>query len=118
MAEAPQTTQPTEYLSVAEAARRVPGNNRPHAVWRWARKGLKARSGEIVKLRHVRVGGRLMIPADALEEFHQALAAADAPHFDKPADTPRPPQAPSPRTVAERNQAVEESEQKLAQWGV
>ena len=66
----------TSYLSLSEAARRSPG--RPHAatVWRWARKGIKARDGSTIRLAHVRAGGKIYIRPEALDVFFTAVAAA------------------------------------------
>jgi protein gp37 len=71
-----------------------PRRTSSNSVWRWARKGVKARNGEIVHLRHVRMGGLVLIPEPALGEFFQEMAAADAQHF-----TPAPAPAPAPLPV-------------------
>ena len=69
-----------EILSLSEAAKSLPAFNgkRHHtaSVWRWCRRGIR-RGATRVTLRYVRVGRRIGIPADALNEFFVALAAAD-----------------------------------------
>lgn len=78
----------TDYLSIAEGCAHVQAITgqkvRPstNAFWRWERKGIKARSGERVKLRHVRIGGKIYTRPDWIEQFLNELADADAEHFD------------------------------------
>ena len=72
----------SEYLTVAQAARIAPSKPSPNCVWRWCRRGVKSRSGERVKLRHVRIGGMIFTSRKWIEEFGLRLAKADAEHFD------------------------------------
>ncbi|MCH8823503.1 MAG: DUF1580 domain-containing protein [Planctomycetes bacterium] len=72
------------YLSLAEAARQCPGKPAPSTVWRWCRRGVRARSGERVRLSHVRVGGRIYTTLHSLTRFFEATAQADIEHFDRP----------------------------------
>ena len=81
-----------DLLSLSDAAYRCPGHVSQSAVWRWARKGLKARSGIRLRLRHVRVGGRLYTTQEDLAAFFADLAEEDAKHFARPA----PAESPSP----------------------
>ena len=109
--------QSNNYLSLSEAAKRSPG--RPHAatVWRWARRGVKARSGERIRLEHVRVGGRIFIPADALDRFFKAVSDADAEHFDRrnqKSDRP----SPLTRTELQRERDIERAKTTLADAGI
>jgi len=78
-----------KLMTLGEAANACPKRTSANSLWRWARRGLKARNGERIHLRHLRVGGMIFIPADGLEEFFNALATADIEHFDKP-NTPEP----------------------------
>lgn len=68
-------------LSLSEAASACPslGGKKPHlaSIWRWCRKGI-VRNATTVTLRYIRIGRRIGIPKDALDEFFVALAAADA----------------------------------------
>lgn len=66
-----------DLLTFAQAARLCPVEVAPHSVWRWARKGLTSRSGETMRLEHVRVGRRIFIPRDALGRFFEAVALSD-----------------------------------------
>lgn len=52
-------------------------------VWRWARHGLRARTGELVHLAHVRCGSRLLIKAEGIAEFFERLTAADSEYFTR-----------------------------------
>ena len=79
-----QDSRPTpaeEFITLSDAAKFSPGQPNTAAVWRWARQGVKARSGDRVYLRHVRVGGRIFTRPDWLGEFFSATAQADAEHF-------------------------------------
>ena len=66
-----------EYISLAEAAGLAPGAPCYETVWRWARQGVTARNGQVVKLRHLRAGAKLFTTQQWLEQFMEDLAAAD-----------------------------------------
>lgn len=68
-------------ISLGQAAREAPGNPSPHALWRWARRGIKSRAGHRVFLEHTRLGGRIYTTRSALERFGRAVADADLAHF-------------------------------------
>lgn len=70
-----------EYLSLTHAARLSPGRPSANAVWRWCRRGLRARGADRVRLRHIRVGGRIYTRPEWLDAFFEQLAEADAAHF-------------------------------------
>jgi len=80
-----------EFITLARAAQAAPGRPSANALWRWCRRGVLARSGERVRLRHIRQGGRVFTRIDWLEEFGTALAAADTAHFDARAEASLPP---------------------------
>ena len=84
-----------QYLTMAQAARIAPNKPSPQTPWRWARQGVKARSGEWVRLRCARVGGRVYTTAEWLHQFFDDLAEADAVGFRQP-----PPQQAHPRADA------------------
>ena len=69
------------YLTCAQVAQTAPGRPSANCVWRWARRGVRARTGQRVFLDHVRAGKRVFIPAGALEKFMAALAEADRGYF-------------------------------------
>lgn len=69
------------YLTLSQAARLAPGRPSSSATWRWCRKGLKARDGSSVFLKHVRVGRTVYTTAAWLHEFFEAVATADRNHF-------------------------------------
>ena len=71
-----------QHLTLNQAARISPGNVSPNCLWRWCRRGVLARSGDRVKLRHVRIGGKLFTTAGWIEEFGERLAEADAKYFE------------------------------------
>lgn len=66
-----------DYLTLSQAARQVPGRPAAGTLWRWCRRGLKVRDGRHIRLRHVRIGGRLYTTLDWIEEFGRQLAEAD-----------------------------------------
>lgn len=84
-----------EPISLINAARIAPGDVSPNCIWRWCRRGVLSRSGERIKLQHVRIGGKLFTKAKWIEEFGERLAEADAEYFDR-ADVPDPMPAPAP----------------------
>jgi hypothetical protein len=70
----------TGYLTLNEAVRRLPsGRNgtRTHVstLTRWILSGVVARDGSRIKLRAVRLPGRWMLPAGALEEFLERVTS-------------------------------------------
>ncbi len=71
-----------EHLTLAQAAKIAPGRPSPNCVWRWCREGVKSASGDRIRLKHTRFGSRIFTTRQWLNEFGQALAEADAAHFD------------------------------------
>lgn len=71
-----------EHLTLAQAAKLAPGRPSANCVWRWCREGVKAASGQRVRLKHVRFGSRIYTTRQWLNDFGLALAEADAAHFD------------------------------------
>lgn len=71
-----------ELIPLSAAAKAAPGRPSANAIWRWCRRGVRARGGVCVRLRHVRLGGRVFTSLAWLTEFGEQLAAADAEHFD------------------------------------
>jgi len=67
----------SEFLTVSQAARACPTPISPNSIWRWARRGVRPRRGNVVRLDHVRVGRRVMIPRDALNQFFVRVAQED-----------------------------------------
>jgi len=72
-----------EHITLTQAAKLAPGRPTPNCVWRWCREGVKAASGERVRLKHTRFGSRIFTTRQWLNDFGQALAEADAAHFDR-----------------------------------
>jgi hypothetical protein len=103
----------TEHkIDLADAAKLVPGHPHASTLWRWSRRGIKARDGSRVRLEHVRLGGKVFTSREAIERFGAALAAADAAHFDPPAPPPKG------RTDAQRRRAVDRATAELAEAGI
>ena len=76
LADCPITTSLTQYLTLAEAAKRLPRSNgrRVHTstLWRWCRKGCRG-----VKLHYVRVGRSIRVTETGLNHFFAELAKRD-----------------------------------------
>ncbi len=72
-----------EHITLTQAAKLAPGRPTPNCVWRWCREGVKAASGDRVRLRHTRFGSRIFTTRQWLNDFGRALAEADAAHFDR-----------------------------------
>ncbi|HRQ01000.1 MAG TPA: DUF1580 domain-containing protein [Terrimesophilobacter sp.] len=72
-----------EHITLSQAAKLAPGRPSPNCVWRWCREGVKAASGQRVRLKHVRFGSRIYTTRRWLNAFGLALAEADAIHFER-----------------------------------
>jgi len=107
-----------QYITLHEAAKLVPGGTSANCIWRWARKGVIARSGERVRLQHVRIGGKLFTTAEWLTQFGLALAEADASYFMLEGKPVAPVSASRGRTEKQRQAAIERAERELAEMGV
>lgn len=70
-------------ITLTEATKLVPGRPNSSTLWRWCRKGVLARSGRRVFLRHSRLGGRIYVTQDWIDAFGQELAVEDAQHFSQ-----------------------------------
>jgi hypothetical protein len=110
-----------EYFDLCRAAKLFPGDPSMACIWRWCRKGCKARSGRRVTLKHVRSGGKLYITREWANEFLAELASEDQKHF-----TPEPvadamavevPALGKPRTDQQRAAAIAQAERVVASWG-
>lgn len=105
---------PTEYISLSEAARLVPGHPHASSLWRWARKGVKARNGETIRLEHRRIGARVFVRRADLDNFFSEVARADAEHFNQ---ATIPPQEPKTRTEKQRVRDIERAKGNLQAAG-
>lgn len=111
--------QEQNLLTLAEAAQKTPGRVSAAAVWRWSRKGIKARSGTIVNLEHIRVGGKLYTSAEALDRFFRATAQADSGYFDAAEEPSGGPDASPPHDDSRpRSVAKSEAESILKDAGI
>lgn len=72
-----------EHITLSQAAKLAPGRPSPNCVWRWCREGVKAASGQRVRLKHMRFGSRIYTTRQWLSAFGLALAEADAAHFER-----------------------------------
>jgi hypothetical protein len=73
----------TDHITLTDACKIAPGRPSTNCMWRWCRRGVIARSGQRVKLQHIRIGGKLYTTAHWVSEFGQRLAEADARYFDR-----------------------------------
>lgn len=77
-----EQTLTDEHITLTEAAKIAPGRPSTNCLWRWCRRGVKARGGERVRLQHLRIGGKIFTSPRWLGEFGRNLAEADAKYFD------------------------------------
>lgn len=105
-------------LTLAEAARRIPSKPHASAVWRWCRKGVKARNGNRIYLDHQRFGGKLFTTEDAIQRFVEAVTCADREHFETEGTSVRQFQKrPRRRTEKQRQLAIDAAEKRLREAG-
>ena len=101
-----------EYITLSQAANASPGRPSANCVWRWCRKGIKARNGDITRLQHVRVGGQIFTTFKWLTEFGERLASAHAAYFDQQlSPETRRIVRPDPHGKREREEAIARAEQ-------
>jgi hypothetical protein len=62
-------------LTLAEAARSLPGRVHVSSLWRWARRGIKG-----VKLESIAIGGRRFTSIESLQRFADQLSEIDSKH--------------------------------------
>ena len=111
-----------EILSLEGVAKAIPAvdGRQPHlaSVWRWCRKGLMARNGQRIHLRHTRIGRRVVVPADAVVEFLDALSVADAAYFADAAAPPIPLDSTLKVSPALRRKQIEAAEAVCIKHGM
>lgn len=71
-----------DQITLTAAAKLAPGRPSTNCMWRWCRRGVKARDGQRIRLQHTRVGGKIFTCLTWLEAFGRQLADADAKYFD------------------------------------
>ncbi|MCO6436785.1 MAG: DUF1580 domain-containing protein [Phycisphaerae bacterium] len=121
----------SDYLTLAEASKDVPGHPHVSCVWRWCRKGVKTRGGQTIRLEHCRLGGRIFTTAAWLADFGQRLAEADAEYFQladaaqvaaastvEPLPRRRRRKQLSPKNTDYRLRQIEEAENELDRAGL
>ena len=106
------------YITLTQAAKLAPGRPSINCIWRWCRKGVLARSGQRIRLQHVRIGGKLYTTADWLAQFGQSLAEADANYFKLDGQVAVRQPSPGTRTEKQRQVAIERAQRELAEAGV
>ena len=118
-----------EHITLTEAAKITPGRPSTNCLWRWCRRGVLSRSGQRVRLQHIRIGGKIFTTAAWIQQFGEALAQADEAHFDlqEPvvsAEAGSPPAVPAPRRRRrtrrdqQRHRAHEQAERELEEAGL
>ena len=116
-----------QLLSLAEAVKLIPQTScksiSVNTMWRWCRRGIKSRCGEIICLEHVRLGGKIYTTAKWLTDFGKKLAEADAEYFRHSNQNVVLPQslqqrAPKAQLSKERLAQIEQAEKELRDMGV
>lgn len=108
----------SHFIDLSEAARRLP--SRPHtcSVWRWCRRGVKARDGSRVYLQHRRIGGKVWTTAEWIDAFSAELTRRDQEHFAE-ADAEHAIITTTPtRTATQRERSIARAEVTLAEAGI
>lgn len=108
-----------QRITLSQASRHAPGRPNTSTMWRWCRRGVLARDGSRVYLKHQRFGSRVFTTLAWLNEFGEALAAADASYFSQlhhsESTSPlRPPGATARRRNPERTAPSNEQELHIA----
>lgn len=70
-----------QHMTLTQAVKFAPGRPSVNAMWRWCRRGVKSRTGERIRLEHIRAGGKLLTTAAWVEAFCRRLAQADSVYF-------------------------------------
>jgi hypothetical protein len=104
-----------QLVTLGQAAKLCPGRPSANAVWRWCRKGILSRSGQRIRLHHVRVGGRIFTDKVSLERFFVEVAEADSEYFDR---SRIPVSQSKPTSHSERNRRIEQAERILEKAGI
>jgi len=102
-----------DYIGLTAAAKRSPGRPNTATVWRWARKGVRSRTGERTTLEHIRAGGKLFTRPEWLDQFFKAVADADAKHFNGESIA-----VVKPATTRQREKQIEHAEKTLERAGI
>ena len=99
-------------LSISQARRQgvIPAGIHVSTVVRWVLRGVKDRSGQVVRLRASRVGARWFLAPEDVPRF------IDAPTGDISDDATSGP-APRPRSATAREKAAAAAEKKLISMG-
>lgn len=87
-----------KLLTLAQAAKHLPGRPSICTIWRWRNRGIKGR-----RLESVQVGGRVYTSLEALARFAASASG------DQPA---------APRTSSQRERAIARAERELDRAGV
>ena len=108
-----------QYIRLAQAAQIAPGRPSANCVWRWCRKGVLSRSGERIRLQHVRIGGKIFTTSAWIDDFGKRLAEADTEYFELDEQTiVALPGRPRTRSQKQRLAAIERAERELEEAGV
>lgn len=105
------TTASEQRISLTKAAKLTPGNPHAATIWRWCRKGIRARNGERIHLEHLRFGGKMFTTPESLERFARRLVDADSQYFEFDGQTVI-------RRSPVRNADLEKIEAELATDGI
>lgn len=114
----PTQIEAQDAISLSQAAKLAPGRPSTCAVWRWCRVGVKSKTGQRVRLAHIRAGARIYTSKAALDAFFAAVAEADAAYFED-APKPAPPSPPnSKRSPQQRQRDIEKAERDCKAAGI
>jgi hypothetical protein len=105
------TETPISLTGVTKYLPRVDGK-RPcvSTIWRWCRKGVRG-----THLEYARLGGRIVTTTRAINDFVNALAAADSTSSVTPVS---PPPTARTRSATQRAKDVAQAERELSAAGI
>lgn len=109
-----------ERMTLSQAARSdaLPRPVSPSTVYRWFRPGIRAATGERVRLHAERWGGQLYVTRSALEDFARRLADADAAADAEVEAGQAPPRPASAPTQEDRNRRLAAARAELSESGL
>lgn len=108
-------------LSLGQLARKLPagrydGQTNPSTLWRWCHRGLRSKSGRIVKLQYAMVGGRALSSIPRLAFFSAQLE--DTNSAQPESTTPAPTATPKTRTPTRRARDAKRAGEQCEKLGI
>ena len=112
-----------ECVPFAKAARKLPkvrGENHPSpsTLWRWAFNGRRSRTGEVVRLEYIKIGGTNCTSMEALARFFNRLRGDDPLTASCLSPDPASPNKPGTSTQNSPEKRAEQATEVLRRRGI